>query len=242
MNSTNNASSDSFFECDVCGTCFSEKEYLVEHNSRTCIDQSQSKHQCYTCKKGFSSDSALNTHLSTVHLQMKDFECTVCGRNFGRKCHLDQHVLNLHSSSPRLFACDICGYSTPQRGSLTIHARLHTGEKRFKCRYCEMLFNTSSDLKRHLYTHTSMPLVCEVCGRGCQGESHLKLHMRVHTAEKPFVCTTCGKGFSQRGNLSRHVRTHTGEKPHQCSICEMRFSRKRNMMDHIKQTHKTNDS
>ena len=227
--------SDSFFECDVCGTCFSEEQYLVEHNTRKCIDQSQSKHQCYTCKKGFASDQKLHRHLSDVHLQVKDFECTVCSMKFGRKYHLHQHVRQQHSiygnddtiygrddtvygtqhsSSPRLFTCDICGYTTTWKGHLTRHARLHTGEKRFMCRYCAMLFNTSSDLKRHL---------------------------RIHTAVKPFTCSTCQKEFTLKHHLTSHVRTHTGDKPYQCPICNESFTQSSSKNRHVKLKHATEE-
>ena len=241
MNTSTNPSSDSFYECDVCGTCFSEERYLVEHNTRTCIDQSQSKHQCYTCKKGFSSDQYLNTHLSTVHLQMKDFECGVCGLKFGQKANLNQHVRKQHSSSARLFTCDVCGYTTTHKSCLTRHTRLHTGDKRFKCRYCEMLFNQSTNLKAHLYTHTSMPIVCEVCGRGCRNEATLKVHMRIHTAEKPFTCGTCQKGFTLEAHLTTHLTIHTGEKPFQCPVCLVKFNRRNNLKRHAQVKHENKE-
>ena len=233
--------SDSFFECDVCGTCFSEERYLVEHNTRKCIDQSQSKYQCYTCKKGFCRDDALNTHLSTVHLQMKDFECSDCGKKFGIKANMTRHMRTQHSTSARLFTCDVCGYSTTLKSHLTPHARQHTGEKRFKCRYCEMLFNRSAHLKLHLYTHTSMPIVCEVCGRGCPDESKLKRHMRVHTAEKPFTCGTCQKGFTRQENLNDHLRMHSGEKPYTCPICLAKFRQSKGLKNHTRAKHENNE-
>ena len=34
------------------------------------------------------------------------------------------------------------------------HEKIHTGEKPFKCKHCDELFNRQTDCKRHEKTHT----------------------------------------------------------------------------------------
>ena len=51
-----------------------------------------------------------------------------------------------------------------------------------KCRFCEKVFNKTSDRVRH---------------------------ERVHTGEKPYICNVCNKGFRQKAHLLGHcMRLH----------------------------------
>ena len=64
---------------------------------------------------------------------------------------------------------------------------LLSGEKPFECRACSKVFVKSSDLLKHL---------------------------RTHTGERPYECAQCGKAFSQTSHLTQHQRIHSGETPY----------------------------
>lgn len=102
--------------------------------------------------------------------------------------------------------CTVCGKVFPSPSSLTIHMRVHSGERPYSCPQCDKTFSLTATLK---------------------------LHLRVHTGERPYACEQCGKSFSDKSNFTKHHRTHTGNKPYSCSNCGKTFIRKDKCKRHI---------
>lgn len=77
------------------------------------------------CSKIYSSFVNLKRHMDCIHLRLKDFTCTVCGKRLSSKQNYREHLY------------------------------IHTGEKPFYCVRCGLSFRQGSQLSQHKKTHKS---------------------------------------------------------------------------------------
>lgn len=181
--------------------------------------------ECPTCRKMFSSKTALQTHQRQVHVKDEGadpYRCNICSKTFAVPARLTRHYRTHTGEKP--FRCEFCDKSFSVKENLSVHRRIHTKERPYKCEVCSRAFEHSGKLHRHMRIHTGeRPHKCTVCAKTFIQSGQLVIHMRTHTGEKPYVCTVCQKGFTCSKQLKVHSRTHTGEKPYSCEICGKSF-------------------
>ncbi|PNF34665.1 hypothetical protein B7P43_G05471 [Cryptotermes secundus] len=128
-------------------------------------------------------------------------------------------------SSDGLYICKVCNKSFGDNFNLTIHYRIHTGERPHVCNECGKCFTQFSNLKIHSLVHTGeRPHLCKECGRSFRRAAHLQKHVLLHTGQRPHACIVCSRTFVCLTDLKNHAFIHTMDRPHKCELCTKAFA------------------
>ncbi|XP_064629352.1 zinc finger protein 236-like [Lineus longissimus] len=85
------------------------------------------------------------------------FSCLVCSNEFVSLNELSSHAAE-HTGATvdfDLFQCEMCGKHFTDKSNYRRHRRIHSGEKPYKCQFCEVAYSRSDILKQHLVTRHS---------------------------------------------------------------------------------------
>ena len=123
--------------------------------------------QCKMCLRQFSNKWSLKAHVKSIHLERRKHVCLICQKSFNHKCNLDRHIV-LHPDYPT-----------------DTGENLDVSSDRLKCSDCKRTFANKWSLKAHVKS--------------------------IHLNSRQFVCTFCYKSFNHKCNLDRHIVLHASD-------------------------------
>ena len=92
---------------------------------------------------------------------------------------------------PNQWGCPFCTKMSKTIAHAKQHIIIHTGEKPFRCNYCEHTANQKSNIQRHMKTHKNF---------WC-----LTVQLRIEI-EKLFNCEFCQYSSNRKSNLQKHMK------------------------------------
>lgn len=250
--------------CMKCGEKFQKKALLEKHvplhltmSKIRALIKNRTKPilQCPHCNLKCGYASALQQHIQSVHLKIKEFACGVCHKKFSTSNSLLIHVRVRHSTDTP-YVCKQCGVGYERLDYLQRHEQTHlvkqtpfvnpakrnyskvtTKEKTLSCNFCPVKTSSKQELLVHLQTHNGLKkFECKHCGLILSCPRTKLFHERTH--KNSHICTTCSKNFSTEQELKMHEDLkECMSQTFTCIICDSTYTRQVLLETHILNDH-----
>lgn len=144
---------DDLLYCDQCAKPFTTRHALSSHIKKEHGSaEEQFKYHCSFCNSSFPSKSRRDIHQNVEHLK-QSYPCEICGKTYSLQSTVRKHVETVHadkeSKEKTKMQCSICGKWLSCEYTLKSHMRTHTGEKPYKCNFCDESFVSATWMGIH---------------------------------------------------------------------------------------------
>src|SRR3989442_6148948 len=97
---------------------------------------------------------------------------------------------------------------------LSVHSRVHSLLRPYKCRICNKTFAQAGNLNTHYKIHQTEKCTfkCDECENTFSSNGNLKTQHKIHTQERSLICGSCQRIFMSMYNLNQHLKTHLKER------------------------------
>uniref|UniRef100_A0A3B4AX77 C2H2-type domain-containing protein n=1 Tax=Periophthalmus magnuspinnatus TaxID=409849 RepID=A0A3B4AX77_9GOBI len=194
------------YKCDICWAFVMKKHLSTHMLGKHGVGQRKEKFECELCERSFSEKWALNNHMK-LHNGEKPYKCAwpSCHYAFLTLSAMKDHY---RTHTEKSYLCDLCGFAGGTRHALTKHRRQHT-ERPFKCKFCSFASTTQSHLSRHIRVHTGeKPYRCPWCDYSNCAENIRKhiLHTGKHEGVKMYNCPKCSFATNSPNEFRNHLK------------------------------------
>ena len=176
------------YRCSHCSKRLGGKSELENH-MQTHDTANFFKAVCSICGTKYKTNESLKHHIKRSHSKEDMHQCSKCSKTFRYPNELRKHQQSAHEtkSLEEYFACGDCPKKLKTKRCLDLHKMMHSGEKPYKCGFCEGEFRQAA---------------------------HKRTHERnVHGAPggKTVKCNHCEKTFNDTGHKKTHELSHINE-------------------------------
>ncbi|XP_047454333.1 zinc finger protein 1035 [Mugil cephalus] len=228
------------FECEVCLKSFPSQSNLSRHFT---LLHAAKLHKC-TCGSSFSHEKSLKKHRKMKRCKRFSSE-TKASLPLGTNRSAENVTRPLDEPRIRMleriqpsfakkykYVCSYCPRAFGNSWQLSVHLRLHTGERPYPCEYCGKRFIRKDYLQRH-YLNCTKKLQSKVLCDGCGGFfsiDNLEEHNKSCTLRpKSAVSTVCQDEPST---------SQSPPKGFSCAYCSSRFLLFSQLQEHFLSAHK----
>jgi KRAB domain-containing zinc finger protein len=157
------------------GTASSQTPIKARNSKKSKVFK-EMNYQCKHCKKKFTKNVGLKSHLMRSHREkVSKVFCSKCSFEGDTNEEIRIHAAVVHLDQ----FCEICNRTFEKKTCFKKHMNVHENSENFKCKICGAEFESFRGMAGHLYANHK-------------------------TKHETFQCETCKKNFVSELNLKRH--------------------------------------